>query len=151
MHCSPRLSEQAHRTQYSAPSLFITLGLKCVSHSLLHLSDTGYEAIQTLKIHPSSPCQFVTVVITVFGHNGTDLHQNSMDPCDTHIPIHPQNHQAFPSTSSSSVSPHYSMKNKMKPPLGCTVVGASKFEHVWPFTNKWYDKEMFILRQMSKT
>lgn len=129
-HCSARLSEQAYRTKYSAPSLFITRGLKCVSHSLLHLSDTGYEAIQTLKIHPSSLIQFVTVVITVFGHNGTDLHQNSMDLCDTHTPIHPQNHQAFPSTSSSSVSPHYSMKNKMKRPLWCTIASNSKFVDV---------------------
>lgn len=80
----------------------------------LHLSDAGYEAIHTLKIRPSSLVQSITVVITVFGHNGTDLHQNSMDLCDTHIPIHPQNHLVFPSAGSSSVSPHHSMKDTMK-------------------------------------
>ena len=42
----------------------------CDLHSLLHLSDTGYEAMQTLKIHPPSPFQSVTVVITVLATMG---------------------------------------------------------------------------------
>lgn len=87
----------------------------------LHLSDAGYEAIHTLKIRPSSQLQSITVVITVFGHNGTDLHQNSMDLCDTHIPIHPQNHPVFPSAGSSSVSPPHSMKDTVKMLPRCTI------------------------------
>lgn len=83
---------------------------------LLHLSDAGYEAIRTLRIRPSHQVQSITVVITVFGHNGTDLHQNSMDLCDTHIPIHPQNHLVFPSAGSSSASPRHSMKDTMRIP-----------------------------------
>lgn len=88
---------------------------------LLHLSDAAYEAIHTLKIRPSYQVQSITVVITVFGHNGTDLHQNSMDLCDTHTPIHPQNHLVFPSAGSSSVSPHRSMKDTMKIPPVRTI------------------------------
>lgn len=51
MSCSrpPEAAAEAN----AAASLFI-LGLKCVSRSLLHFSDTGGEAVQALKIHSSS-------------------------------------------------------------------------------------------------
>ena len=44
VHCSPRFSGQAYRAPYSAPSLFIALGLQCVIFILCYTS-----VIQAMK------------------------------------------------------------------------------------------------------
>lgn len=101
--CS-RLPEAARRGQrrriFVHPGVKMCLSLAATLQWYRRRSSAGIKDTLLLLV------QFVTAVITVFGHNGTDLHQNSMDLCDTHTPIHPQNHQAAPSAGSSSISPN---------------------------------------------
>lgn len=81
----------------------------CDCHSLLHLSDIGYEAMQTLKILPSSLVESVTVVITILATMGLTFTKTQWI-CVTHTYKSIHKITRLCHTSSLSVSPHCSMK-----------------------------------------
>lgn len=89
--CS-RLPEAARRGQrrriFVHPGVKMRLSLAATLQWYRRPSSAGIKDTLLLLL-----VQFVTAVITVFGHNGTDLHQNSMDLCDTHTHTHQSIHK----------------------------------------------------------